>query len=99
MNATEFRLTGQVSAPGFADWICHRAKLLNLKGWVSRFDVDAVMIVVCGPLPLIDAMEMACSLGPIDVFVERIDAFEIHLDEAPNGFHLRSNASEKLPLS
>lgn len=32
-----------------------------------------IELEVAGPVELIDMMEMGCSLGPIDVWVERIE--------------------------
>lgn len=87
MRATEFRLTGQLGSSGFADWVCHRARVLDLNGWVKPDGSEAMTIVVSGPEPLVDAMEMACSLGPMDVWVERIDRHARALDSLPNGFH------------
>lgn len=89
MTATELRLRGSLSAPGFDDWICHRARLLSLSGWMTRIGPAEILIVVSGPEPLIDAMEQACSLGPVDVLVERIDRRRAAAAEAPNGFHKR----------
>lgn len=89
MTATELRLTGALGAPGFPDWICHRARLLDLAGWVAQKDETELTIVVVGPEPLIDAMEMACSLGPVDVLVERVEVFPVAVAETPNGFSQR----------
>ena len=86
MTATEFQLTGNLSAAGFADWICHRARLLDLNGWVSSEGPEAMTIVVTGPASLVDAMEMACSLGPMNVWVERIESHARVLETLPNGF-------------
>ena len=86
MKATEFQLTGQLAAHGFVDWVCHRARLLDLNGWVKPNGSEAMTIVVTGPEPLVDAMEMACSLGPMDVWVERIDRQARDLETLPNGF-------------
>lgn len=88
-EATEFSLEGALAADGFVDWICHRARLLDLKGWVLRLDAGRVRIVVCGPAPLVDAMEAACSLGPADVLVDRIESRSCRLDGQPNGFQAR----------
>lgn len=88
MNATEITLEGDVLAGDFPDWICHRARLLDLSGWVTTAE-GAIRIVVAGPEPLIDAMELACSLGPRDVLVSRIERRECDLPAAPNGFHQR----------
>lgn len=86
MKATEFQLRGQLSGAGFTDWICHRARLLDLRGWVRSEGPEAVTIMVAGPEALVDAMEMACSLGPINVWVDRIERQERSLETAPNGF-------------
>lgn len=43
-------------------------------------------IVVAGPPALVDAMEMACSLGPIDVLVERIERSAHPMDRSPGSF-------------
>lgn len=86
MRATEFQLSGQLASRGFADWVCHRARLLDLNGWVKPDGPEAMTIVVTGPEPLVDAMEMACSLGPMDVWVERIESRVRILETLPNGF-------------
>ena len=85
MTATEFTLAGDLAAPGFADWICHRARLLNLDGYVSQ-EGDALTIVVAGPDALIGAMETACSLGPTYVDVTRIETRPTVLPDHLNGF-------------
>ena len=46
--------------------------------WIRRHVERAVFVVygdieVAGPVELIDMMEMGCSLGPIDVWVETIE--------------------------
>lgn len=89
MRVTELHLEGDLGAATFADWICHRARLLDLSGWVETREDGAVSIVVSGPEALIDAMEMACSLGPRDVLVDRIERLSLKLDATPNGFHRR----------
>lgn len=87
MKAVALTVTGRLS-PGFVPWICHRAALLDLAGWVSQ-DGSGLTIVVTGPAPLIAAMETACSLGPADGVVDRIDATEIEVAAPPNGFAVR----------
>ena len=84
MEAVELKITGHLDA-AFVPWICHRAHRLDLKGWVvgSGRGLD---VVVAGPAPLIDAMEVACSLGPACVMVDDIARRDIHLGTAPTGF-------------
>jgi acylphosphatase len=89
MIATELRLEGDLGAASFADWICHRARLLDLSGWVASEADGAVSIVVAGPDALVDAMEMACSLGPREVLVDRIERQDRKIDTPLNGFHKR----------
>lgn len=89
--ATELVLRGELAADDLTDWVCHRARLLDLAGWLTRPGPTEARIVVTGPGPLIDAMEVACLLGPSDVWVETVDTRQIPLDEAPNGFALRES--------
>lgn len=91
---TELRLRGDLGAQGFVPWICHRARVLNLSGWVARVDAGAMIIVVAGPEALCDAMEVACSLGPADVIVEDITRRTTQIPDLPNGFHLREGSSD-----
>lgn len=86
MKAAELRLTGALNDPGFVDWICHRAYLLDLDGWVAVDGTDHIRILVAGPKPLIDAMEMACSLGPSTVDVTRIETRAVALAAGVTGF-------------
>jgi acylphosphatase len=89
VTATEIRLEGRLASTSFVDWICHRARLLDLSGWVQTDGPGALTIVVSGPQALIDAMEMACSLGPMDVQVDRVACHTRALNAQPNGFMRR----------
>lgn len=55
---------GSLGKP-FVDFVFARASRLNLSGWVSG-DGERIAVWVKGPTALIDAFEIACSLGPID---------------------------------
>lgn len=89
MKTAEIRLGGDFSADSFANWICHRAHLLDLAGFVTARGRSDMQIVVQGPQALIDAMEMACSLGPMDADVIRIAVTPIAHSDRLNGFHRR----------
>ena len=41
--------------------------------YVAHTGADRIELELSGPVELIDMMEMGCSLGPIDVWVETID--------------------------
>lgn len=77
---------GDLASQSLLPWICHRARLLSLKGSVRRDSDTAVSLWLSGPEPLIDAMEVACLLGPADVLVEDMSRSLYQFDTAPNGF-------------
>jgi acylphosphatase len=83
---------GQIDAASVIPWICHRAALLDLKGWVRREDGASIRVLVCGPSPLLDAMEIACSLGPGDAMVHCVDRESVEIASPPNGFTVRCDA-------
>ena len=59
------------------DWVIHRGCLLDLDGWVKHNDNSCIEIVASGDKILIDALEVACSLGPAKALVESITRQEI----------------------
>ena len=86
MTAVEIQLGGVFNPEKFADWICHRARLLDLAGSVHALGNTQICILVQGPQPLIDAMEMACSLGQMDANVQRIEVHPTAINHRLNGF-------------
>jgi len=88
MTAIEITLAGDFQSDSSSD-LFQRARLLDLRGWVSQQDETRMTILVAGPDSLIGAMEMACSLGPVDIEVDRIDSRPRRLSEALNGFYKR----------
>jgi acylphosphatase len=85
--AVRLRILGAVGAAGFPEWICHRARILDLNGCVMRRGPGEIEVLVSGDDTLIDAMEVACSLGPADVMVERIEREGAELSAPGPGFH------------
>ena len=67
--AAEFRFQGRLGEP-FVTFAIRRADRLSLSGWVHRSETDIVTVAAEGPQALVDAFEIACSLGPIDSDVE-----------------------------
>lgn len=67
------RIRGSLGADSFLPWITRHAARLGLVGEIRHADAGQVDIDLHGPVDLIDAMEMGCLLGPIDVWVETID--------------------------
>ncbi|MBD9528614.1 MULTISPECIES: acylphosphatase [Paracoccus] len=72
MSSERFLIEGELSAPGFQRWLQGHARRIGISAQIGRADADAVLVTVDGPPALLDAMEMACLLGPIDVWVESV---------------------------
>ena len=66
-------ILGDLDAPTFLPWIRRHAAKLGLRQRIAHVDAERVDLDVAGPVELIDMMEMGCSLGPIDVWVETIE--------------------------
>ncbi len=73
-NTVAWLIKGQFHSDNFALWITERANKLDLTGWVQAHSNQLIELVVSGDQILIDAMEVACSLGPIDARVDTIEA-------------------------
>ena len=64
------RLTGAVGAAEFPAWIRAHGRKLGLGVQVLSQTAERIEILVNGQPALIDAMALACSLGPQEVWVE-----------------------------
>lgn len=65
-------ILGDLDAASFIPWIERHAAKLGLSQAISHTSADRIELEIAGPTELIDMMEMGCSLGPIDVWVETI---------------------------
>jgi len=66
-----------LDARSFVPWIQRHAAKLGLVQKIAYTSPDRIEIELAGAVELIDMMEMGCSLGPIDVWVETIDRLPI----------------------
>ncbi|WFU05026.1 acylphosphatase (plasmid) [Rhizobium sp. CB3171] len=65
-------ILGDVNLTSFVPWIQRHANKLGLSQTFFHFGADRIELEVAGPVELIDMLEMGCSLGPFDVWVEEI---------------------------
>ncbi|RWC33600.1 acylphosphatase [Mesorhizobium sp.] len=65
-------ILGDVEAASFLPWIERHAAKLGLTQARCVAGPNRIELDIAGPAELIDMMEMGCSLGPIDVWVEAI---------------------------
>lgn len=69
MEAALFRFTGQLVCKSFAEFALHRARRLDLEIDIGACDASSATLSVKGQEVLVDAFEMACSLGPYDCII------------------------------
>ena len=68
-----FEIIGDVGAPVFAKWIVRHARRLGLNGAVLAQGPGQIDLVATGQADLLDALALGCSLGPQEVWVDRIN--------------------------
>ena len=79
-NGVTLVFLGRLGPESFAEFVRHRAGRLALEHAFRQVDPHRVEVAVTGDPDLIDAFEMACSLGPIDCLV--LDAFRADPEES-----------------
>jgi acylphosphatase len=60
---------GRFRPESFSEFVRHRAERLSLRAGLRAVSTGRIEISVAGAAELIDAFELACSLGPIDCLV------------------------------
>lgn len=68
-QTTTMVFTGSFLPDRFAAFAEHRARRLDLALRLGGLTTGAITVTVEGEPDLVDAFEMACSLGPIDCLV------------------------------
>ncbi|APO79316.1 acylphosphatase-like protein (plasmid) [Rhizobium etli 8C-3] len=65
-------ILGELDAVSFIPWVRRHAAKLGLAQAIAHTSSERLEVDIAGPVELIDMMEIACLLGPIDVWVETI---------------------------
>lgn len=68
-HATTLVFQGRFCTESFLDFVRHRASRLALDAGIGAATPNRIEVSVTGQPELIDAFELACSLGPIDCLV------------------------------
>ena len=84
MPTVTFVFSGRFE-PSFADFTRHRVVRLALEASPPDLRSDRVRITVSGQDDLVDAFEVACSLGPIDCRVDDVIRYPGNLPRAKGG--------------
>lgn len=66
-------ILGDLDAETFVPWIRRHAAKLGLSEAIMHAGPDRIELDLAGAPELLDMMEVGCSLGPIDVWVETIN--------------------------
>jgi acylphosphatase len=77
---------GRFRTESFLDFVRHRAERLALEAGIGAVTPERIEISVAGQADLVDAFELACSLGPIDCLVlehRRLGAVEQRVRRMP----------------
>lgn len=69
IDTARFTFSGRIVCDSFAEFASHRAMRLDLELDIGNCSDSSVSLSVRGPEALVDAFEMACSLGPYDCIV------------------------------
>jgi hypothetical protein len=72
MAPVTFTFTGRFVPSSFAEFIRHRVARLAIEADAPDAGPERVRVTVSGQPDLVDAFEMACSLGPIDCLVDDV---------------------------
>ena len=67
-----FDFTGHLPPASFAEFAAHRAARLSIAHIVLKQTPERAVIRLTGPEVLLDAFEMAVSLGPADCLVRDV---------------------------
>jgi hypothetical protein len=76
---------GHFMPPSFLEFVDRRAARLDLEVSVTSVTADRVSVEISGQPDLIDAFEMACSLGPLDCMVLDCERAIVHARRMENG--------------
>ena len=77
MQTVTFLFSGRFNTSSFADFARHRAARLDLDAGAPDLHPDRIRITVSGQDALVDAFEVACSLGPIDCLVDDVVRYQV----------------------
>jgi acylphosphatase len=72
LEAARLIFNGAFNGGSFVEFAHHRAGRLDIRLEICNADEKTVSLVIHGPAELLDAFEMACSLGPYDCLVTEV---------------------------
>ncbi len=86
--ALRYAISGRRDVARYVAFVANRAEWLDIDGWIEGREDGSVVMVAAGPEALVGALEMACTLGPIEALVEQIEAVD-ERGPVARGFEVR----------
>jgi acylphosphatase len=83
-----YAISGRMDVPNYLEFVVERAMWLGIDGWVAANDDDTITLIAAGPEALVGALEMACTLGPLDALIDDVRAIG-EPGPVPAGFTIR----------
>ena len=71
-QVASIRIFGRVTAPDFSDWIIRHARKLGLSRISTSLHTDYLDVGATGQDEMLNALALACSLGPQSALVDRV---------------------------
>lgn len=65
-----YAISGRLNMADYLDFIAERARWLDISGRVAAAGAQSVVLVAAGSEALVGALEMACTLGPLNALIE-----------------------------
>ena len=82
MVTKQIKITGSFDDIAFRDWIMHRSVVLGLNISSLIHGQSSISFSASGHSVLLDAMEIACSLGPSEAMIEQIQTNDLELNHS-----------------
>jgi acylphosphatase len=73
--SVRYTIRGRLDGPSYIAFVAERAKWFGVRSLVIA-DHDAIVLRVSGPEAMVGALEMACTLGPINALIENVEAVD-----------------------
>ena len=80
MVTKQIKIIGSFDDITFRDWIMHRSVVLGLNISSLIHGQSSISFSASGHSVLLDAMEIACSLGPSEAMIEQIHTNDLELN-------------------
>ena len=81
MATKQIKITSSFNDIAFRDWIMHRSAVLGLDISSLTHEQSSITFSLSGHSVLLDAMEIACSLGPLEAMVEQIHTNDLEIEQ------------------